>query len=401
MKIPMYFDFIQTGEKKKFNGIPLEVSKKYLPQEDDYNCIQVLELESKDDILFIKEDYQGPFYYPFFWGYNPEYFENIIIPGFVLKKINKLQAKILITNVYEGFSFEKMVEYISKYFISKYDLSFENFVFLTGNKSKPDNIKTIYYNFWEKIVFQNNNAKDVYNDYYNLIFSDNIRKYKFICLQRRPRPYRLAVYTELYPYKDDSLLTMGTGDAGPNVKDNFYQDVMWFYKLYKKSYQKFKANNLVKTLPAKYDVDLSINNPTFDYDIEKFRESYLHVVPETYFENQNSQIFFSEKIFKPVIHFQPFIMFNQTGALQEFRSMGFETFPEVIDESYDQMYDDNDRLYATINSILEFTKQDKTTLSKVMKKVFPIFVHNYFNLISRVNHNDENIKAQLIINLYN
>lgn len=401
MKIPMYFDFFQTGEKKKFNGVPLEMSQKYLPQKNDYDSAQVFEFDSPDDILFIKEDYQGPFYYPFFWGYDPEYFESLTIPDFVLKKINESRAKILVTNVYEGFSFDRMISYVNEYFIKKYDLSLENFVFLTGNKFKPDNVNAIYCNFWEKIGFQNNNSIEVYNNYYDLIFNDTIRKYKFICLQRRPHPYRLAVYTELYPYKQNSLLTMGIGDDDPFIKDNFHKEATQFYKLYNKSYSKFKVKNLIKTLPAQYDVNLSTKNPTFDYDITKFQESYLHVVSETYFENGVDQIFFSEKVFKPVIHFQPFIMFNQTGTLQEFRSMGFETFSDIIDESYDEMYDNSDRLYATINSILEFTKQDKSTLSKIMKKIFPTLSHNYFHLMSRIRNSNENIKSQLILNLYN
>jgi hypothetical protein len=417
MKIPMYFDFIQTSEtNNKFNGISFEFSKKYFGKYNLYTNIHVLGFDDPiNDIEFIKEDHQGKFYYPIFWPDIDNYFKDLVIPQFVLNQINKLQAKILIVNIFEGYSFEWLLKQVDTYFIKKYNLSFENFVFLTGNKYKTTAIKTIYYNFFQKIVFQSNtnqtysnaytasfnkinNTTQYYNNAYDLIFKKNdVRQYKFICLQRRPRPYRLALYTELYPYKHDGILTLGVGDNEYNIHDVFFR----FEKKYQKSFKKFDKMNLMSTLPVEFDVNTSNENPAFDNNVEKFYQSYLHVVPETYFENANQRSFFSEKVFKPIIHFQPFVLFNEVNSLSKFRTMGFETFPDIIDESYDTINHYEKRFYKAVDSILEFIKQDKTTLSKIMKDIFPILTHNYYNLLTRVKNNNNNIKAELIDKLYN
>ena len=44
----------------------------------------------------------------------------------------------------------------------------------------------------------------------------------------------------------------------------------------------------------------------------------------------------TEKPFKPLLCFQPFIVLGPVGALQLIREYGFETFPGLFDESYDE-----------------------------------------------------------------
>jgi hypothetical protein len=48
-------------------------------------------------------------------------------------------------------------------------------------------------------------------------------------------------------------------------------------------------------------------------------------------------ICWSEKSCKPLAFFHPFLLVAQRGLLQLIRDYGFETFPEVFDESYDSL----------------------------------------------------------------
>jgi hypothetical protein len=397
MKIPMYFDFIQTGESaQKLNAIPLELSSRLVENTD---MLGILEISDPCvHIEFVSDDYNGKFYYPIFWAATgPEYFESIEIPKIVLDKINKSQAKLLITNSYEGYPISDQVK---QYILDRYSLSFENCVFLNGNKYEPDDYASIYHNAFEKTVKHAGNPHELYNKAYNLIFNkDYIRKHKFICLQRRPKSYRVALYTELYPYRHEGILTLGRGDFGTDFYNNFYNEDL-FGNLYPKTKNKFKKLKLHPTLPDVYDVNVSVENPVSDPDSDKFYQSYLHVVAESFFEDLPPMKFFSEKVFKPVIYFQPFVMLNQYKTLSEFRDLGFETFPEIIDESYDDIKNDEVRFYKTVLSITDFLKNNEKTMSKMMKRQFPVFAHNFFNLVSRVNNQQEKLRANLILNLY-
>lgn len=400
MKIPMYFDYVQNGSSpEKLNSVSLQASQLYCKRKTMINIFNFPKFN--DEIELIKEDYGGEFYYPIFWAYDDEYFEEISIPNFVLNQIEKQKAKILIVNIYEGYS---IADEVDTYIVKKFNIDINNVVILNGNKYKSKNIQSVYFNFWETFIkFQPINSSELYHKSYNLIFSKNNRRLnKFICLQRRPKPQRMALYTELYPYRNQGILTMGRGDYGSKRYETFYKNEReLFGGLFPSSYKKFKKNKLINTLPAEYDINVSLHNMAFDKNIEKFYSAYLHIVSETWFNNRSETIFFSEKIFKPVVYFQPFVLFNHHRSLAEFKLLGYETFSEFIDESYDFIEDDNKRFYSAVESVFKFIKQNDKTLSNIMKKSFPIMAHNFFNLSSTFNTTVVRVKSKLLTYLYN
>jgi hypothetical protein len=66
----------------------------------------------------------------------------------------------------------------------------------------------------------------------------------------------------------------------------------------------------------------------------------------------NDQHFLCEKSYKPLACKHPFIMASTQGNLAYLRSQGFETFPELFDESYDDIAD----WRARINRIIELVR---------------------------------------------
>jgi hypothetical protein len=93
-----------------------------------------------------------------------------------------------------------------------------------------------------------------------------------------------------------------------------------------------------------------------DDDIPLFENSYFSLVTETtyskYMPNQPLYtIFFSEKIFKPIFMKHPFILVSAPRALSYLRKIGYKTFSPFIDESYDFIEDDEDRMVAIVNEV--------------------------------------------------
>jgi hypothetical protein len=90
----------------------------------------------------------------------------------------------------------------------------------------------------------------------------------------------------------------------------------------------------------------------------------------------------SEKSFKPIAFYHPFIVYGSEGTLRYLHLQGFETFPELFDESYDDILNDQDRFdqvnQAVISAVDRF-KQAQFDVSLVNEKL----KHNharFFNL---------------------
>ena len=69
---------------------------------------------------------------------------------------------------------------------------------------------------------------------------------------------------------------------------------------------------------------------------------------------KNDQWFLCEKTYKPIAYGHPFLQAGTCGNLDYVRQMGFETFPELWDESYSDLPHYVDRIRAIINIIQSF-----------------------------------------------
>ncbi len=68
----------------------------------------------------------------------------------------------------------------------------------------------------------------------------------------------------------------------------------------------------------------------------------------------NDRHFLCEKSYKPLACKHPFVMASTQGNLAYLRSQGFETFPELFDESYDHMPDWRARINRVIELVRDF-----------------------------------------------
>ena len=83
-------------------------------------------------------------------------------------------------------------------------------------------------------------------------------------------------------------------------------------------------------------------------------ESSVGAVPGETPVTAPSGVFVSEKSLKPMAMQHPFIVIATPGTLAEIQSFGFETFPELWDESYDSIVDFDQRLNVIIQQVQQF-----------------------------------------------
>jgi hypothetical protein len=132
-------------------------------------------------------------------------------------------------------------------------------------------------------------------------------------------------------------------------------------------------------LPIELDTQLTSNKTSFNvsstFKKELFLNSCINIVTETSFEN--NELFVSEKVLKPILMFQPFIMLGPYHYLKHIKERyGFKTFSEFWDESYDEIEDYRERLYVIINLIREFNNKSIQELNEIYQKTKDICIYN-------------------------
>jgi hypothetical protein len=299
-----------------------------------------------------------------------------------LADLRKGNAMILFDQSFEGYQ----VSWLWNYFheeCKKYTINPQAVIYVTGNTEAENQ-----YNDWAKknnitekinvipyVVFES----DVYRisekinseDFYNKSIEykkNNLEKIKsFNCLQKRLRPHRIWLYNYLYraDLLDQGLISMNSYDY-----EISYFEGKWLPKELDLESQKklpllvYGKNNNEK--PDHYYINRILK--------EVYLDTWITVVSEASFGDADQTIFLSEKLFKPISCFHPFIIAGNRGSLQKLKEMGYETFENYIDESYDVLPTFN-RLDAVIKSLENFCKvEDKLSWFESMKGVLE---HNY------------------------
>ena len=88
------------------------------------------------------------------------------------------------------------------------------------------------------------------------------------------------------------------------------------------------------------------------------------------------QLFITEKTWKPIARYHPFIIHGCYGTLVYLKCLGYETFPEFFDESYDTEEDPIERLKLIVENIQRLVEMPKHELAQLFQSVIPKLEHN-------------------------
>jgi hypothetical protein len=143
-------------------------------------------------------------------------------------------------------------------------------------------------------------------------------------------------------------------------------------------------------LPKQYEVDRyaqRIARPSIDRNIkshlfkvgghaewgeayikpEPYIDTYFSLVSETIF--QESPMFRTEKIWKPIIIGHPFVAMGSQYFYKHLHNLGFQTFSSLIDESWDSIEDGETRAEGIAQTILSMCKSDLNTFQQQAKNI--------------------------------
>lgn len=231
---------------------------------------------------------------------------------------------------------------------------------LTGGRMPNEYVHLVHEHFFVRVLAYHENLEQMAR--WQDIFHKTHKPYKFLFLNGRTRPHRKYLWHRFSEtgLLDQSIWTMMEGRGSGNATLQLPrgdQDLMI-------------NPTPVRSLPAQYEVPRYRPNAKestadshyikFDVFNNQWGEIYLELAPylDTYFSLVTETVleyphsFFTEKIAKPLAMGHPFVVASNRGFYRDLRNLGFRTFGHVIDESFDEI--DNDQ--ARMERIVEVTQ---------------------------------------------
>jgi hypothetical protein len=150
---------------------------------------------------------------------------------------------------------------------------------------------------------------------------------------------------------------------------------------------KFKNSGLEITnfnLEDSFNPTVADSSASADYHAPDYQCTNMEIVLETLFDDDRLHL--TEKTLRPIACAQPFILAATAGSLEYLRSYGFETFGELIDESYDLIQNPLERLHAICAEMKRISLLDPEQKKQLFDKMQQIAQKNQQRFFSNQWH---------------
>ena len=310
-------------------------------------------------------------------------FDNNQITNEVLHRIRNKTAYFLVTLLYEGYMDDELLNHLSDYFTSK-GLPLTQIIYMTNCY----NGKEVY----EDYCRRNHKLPEMQMEYFPVFRIDKcnielaikesaISKYKpghrkktFLCFNRRYNDHRLMLYLAMVQRGLIDQCYYSMDKTQPEANRAFVENCKYLIS-------RFPNMGLDSTdvLAADKLLPLVLDNPNFSqYPMENsvdpvkhlYDNSLVNIVTETYFFNNIIHI--TEKTYKPIAFMQPFVLVAAPGSLKHIQDMGFKTFNEFWDESYDLETNHEirfEKIMSVIKFIANWTEQQQIAFTYKIKDI--------------------------------
>lgn len=297
-----------------------------------------------------------------------------ILKGKILDKIISGSAKLVINYSHES-------NHLYSYYADSWSILFQkinslgidnsNIIFISGDtniektfsKNKNnltvigiDSFSFIFY-FWAGKTKSSLKKHDI-------IFNLD-KQHDSLFLNSVPRAHRCILKYEMMVngLLDKSIWSWVLGDKSPDLGDikyfveknklDFNPDEVYNFSLNEKILDSSRSNLMVKglqnTIPTEW-----IENTIFS------------LVTETKFDS--TAMFVTEKTYKPILFGHPFMLYARPNTLDYLKSNGYQTFPELFDESYDFKFG-KDKLQCITENMTSYRDRAKGSEKIIIEKL--------------------------------
>jgi hypothetical protein len=110
---------------------------------------------------------------------------------------------------------------------------------------------------------------------------------------------------------------------------------------------------------------------------EPYQDTYFSVVTETVF-GESDHSFRTEKIVKPLAMGHPWVAVANRGYYRDLRNLGFQTFGNLLDESFDMIDSPQDRINRIVAVVEDLCQQD---LASFLESCYNFCKYNQQHLV--------------------
>lgn len=364
---------------------------------------------------------------------NIDIFSLTHISDFILDQIKYKNGYILIDISHETISMynnyqTNILFLFHEYFKSK-DIPLYKIIFLLGSVNAPE----IYRKYCiqsdipgrERMIVKNYEwfeylcSKELNELEHIPKPNDNIYKIKktFLCYNRRYKPHRTDLYILFWKFGllNTSFYSMphrSTNDTTHCFKNidfasNYKQEELSKLDVISNTKKMFESSNIMNsdkmieicsTLPAYIDSRKNLKDMIKIVDNEQgvYDSTLLSVITESNFYSQD--VFHTEKTWKAVANRHPFIIVGPMHSLKYLKSLGYKTFSDFFDESYDDVENSTVRLLKIVTLCRVIENWDFACKKNFFNDVVSITEHN-FNLLKSIYHNKKKLVFENITHI--
>lgn len=226
----------------------------------------------------------------------------------------------------------------------------KQFMIITGGELGPEYACLTYDGFLAEMYKSDENKQQCAR--INEIYNKLNKPYKFLFLNGLNRWHRKYLIDR---FKENSLLDQSIWTC----LDRTMSDLHFLDKKYElPKYQNRLNDKSLDTLTFGQDVKDALFNNTWGDGIitsEPYIDTYFSLVTETVTQSHS---FRTEKIWKPILAGHPWIAVANTGFYKDIRNLGFKTFDSVIDESFDLIENNQQRVERIADIVEDLCRSD-------------------------------------------
>lgn len=212
----------------------------------------------------------------------------------------------------------------------------------------------------------NNNITYIFNNYWKTIMP-----YKSIPIRFTPKKLYINLVRVCRLHRCmllDSLIEKQLFAHGFNTVSN----IGWHLS----DYCKDNPSSVIQD--QKFDIldvsDLINNNPNNSVPLKQCTKSFVYLATETL--TDNTRMFFSEKVYKPIAIGMPFLTLGNVGTLEYLKRQGFKTFSKWFNEDYDLDLSLQDRINIIVENLELYKNMSDLQLIKVRAEMNETCKHN-------------------------
>lgn len=291
------------------------------------------------------------------WSQSTDLFQFIS-----LEHLREMQLKkifFIFDSSTEGFSPINEFPFfeILYYNCEKYNIDPEMIIFVSSNLKDEENIKEYCkiknkkpINVFSFLSFEKVVRSSLNIDYEEKTCQTHFQGKYFSSLSRVIRYYR-SIATFLLCH--DSISKKALISHAKLPKTIHLESWQTYHQLHDYSYKDVKR--WIKSLPLVVDKTDFNNNWALDNDYYSIhRQTLFQIVNETLVDNsKNTSLFYSEKTFRPIVCFQPFVIYGQPGCNKYLKEIGYKTYEQWFDLSFDDEPDNILRYKKLLASVKE------------------------------------------------